>query len=118
MIDVLSEYQQDLFSMVASSNAKQTSGAYIEGKHMEKVFVAMAEKSRVIDPDGNEVITAGELANFLNVAVRAGRGDLVYARSSDEPIFGLSKIANLLPIIDLTEPEREYPKNYIPLPRL
>lgn len=115
-IDSLTEPQQGLFSNLASSDSRTVSAAGIQGKVMEKVFVAIAEKDRRIDPDGDEVITASELKNFLNEVVGSRRGDLLYARSSDEPIFGVFG-PWMLPIIDHNRPSREYERNFIPTPR-
>lgn len=115
-IDSLTESQQELFSNLASSDSRTVSAAGIQGKVMEKVFVAIATKDRRIDPDGDEVITASELKNFLNQVVGSRRGDLLYARSSDEPIFGVFG-PWMLPIIDHNRPNREYERNFIPVPR-
>lgn len=112
----LSIKEQSLFSVVASSDAKTESPAYVEGKIMQKVFVAMAEKDQAIDPDGNQIVVAEELANFLD-KIETGRGQRVYARSPQEPVFGLSSEAWLAPIVDRNNPQQQYPFDYIPLPQ-
>lgn len=114
-IDKLTPQQQEVFSIVASADAKTESPAFVEGKIMEKLFIAMAEKSPKIDPDKDEIVTATELADFLNT-IRSGRGGLVYARGPNEPIFGLSSFAWRIPIQDRNNPQGKYPRNYIPLP--
>jgi len=114
-ITALTEKQQRLFSVVASSDARTESPAYVEGKIMQKVFVAMAEDSQEIDPDRNQIVVAEELANFLDNIDR-GRGQLVYAISPSEPVFGLSSQAWLPPIVDRNNPQGQYPLDYIPLP--
>lgn len=116
-ISELNQNQQGLFSIVASSTASQLSPAYVEGKHMEKVFVAMAENSPKIDPDQDETITAGELKGFITREIGETRGSLVFARSDDEPIFGLYGLANRIPIINRNGGPNQFPKNYIPMPK-
>jgi hypothetical protein len=115
-INTLPADQQSLFSIVASSNASDVSAAYVQGKHMEKVFLAMAERSREIDPDGNDEITQNELRNFMNEHVSRGRGDLIFAASPNEVMFGFGGWANKIPIIDHNGQQRTYPRNYIPVP--
>jgi hypothetical protein len=108
--------QQEKICIVASSDSRTPSPAGIEGKIMGQVFHALAKKDRDIDPDGDETVTVKELSDFLN-KVKAGRGNLVYARSKSDPIFGLSSIAQRIPIKDRNNPQGNYPKNYIPLPK-
>jgi hypothetical protein len=57
-ISTLSEKQQELFSIVASSSTEQ-SPAGVEGRIMERVFMAMAEQSKDIDPNEDGLITQG-----------------------------------------------------------
>ncbi len=46
------------------------------------------------------------------------RGDLVFAKSLDEPILGLTTgLANLIMIKDRNDIKQDYPKNFIPSPR-
>ena len=106
-ISTLPEAQQELFSVLASSTASETSAAGVQGKIMEKVFVALAGKDRSLD-DGSGIVTAGRLRNFLN-GVSRGRGDLLYAANPDAPIFGGTSLANSLPIIDRNGPARRIP---------
>lgn len=116
-IESLSEEQQELFSILATSNSTTPSPAYLEGKIMEKVFVAMADRSKAVDPNGDNVITAQEFRDHLNT-VRSGRGNLLYARRMDLPIFGGSfgNLPNLIPIVDHNGSPGRFPKDFIPLP--
>lgn len=114
-ISSLPQDQQDLFSVVASSDAKTPSPAYVEGKIMEKVLIAMAEKNPKIDPNGDEVIVAKELADFLE-SIDRGRGQLVYAISPNEPLFSIG-MARTIPIFDPNNPNQTFPKDLIQYPR-
>lgn len=114
-IHSLSPNDQNLFSNIASSNASQTSAAGIQGKIMERVFMAMAERSKAIDPDGDDIITAKELKDFLNSLDGSRRGDLLFAQAQDEPIFGVFGPGSI-PIIDRNRPQRQYERNFIPIP--
>jgi hypothetical protein len=116
-VSSLNPTQQDLFAMIASSPANQSSYFCTQGAQMEKVFCAMAEGSTAIDPDQNGTIVAKELSDFLDAAVSKGRGDLVYAKNEQEPIFGLRGLARLIPIRDMVGGQKNYPSDYIPLPR-
>jgi len=117
-ISILNEKQQELFSMTASSPGNELSYFCTQGKLMEQVFNAMATNSPEIDPDRDQIITAGELRRFMIQKFGQKRGELLYARSDDEPIFGLlGGLANRIPIIDHTGSQGEYPKDYIPLPK-
>lgn len=112
-ITELSLKEQSLFTVIASSDAHTESPAQVEGKIMQKVFVAMAEKSDAIDPDHNQIIVAEELANFLS-KIEKKREQLVYAKSPQEPVFGLTSQAWLHPIIDRNNQQQQYPLDYIP----
>ncbi len=117
IISSMSEREKEYFSMIASSTENRLTYWGDQTPRMRKVFVAMAEKDPAIDPNGDSVVTAGELRDFLNNKVKRGAGDLVFASNPDEPIFGLDW-ANSIPIIDrpsgkLFEPDRKY----IPHPR-
>lgn len=113
-IDSLPSGQQNLFSVYASSTASQTSGAYIQGRIMEKVFNAIANDERGIDPNQDGTITAGELRAFLNTT-GSGSGSLFFAKSSDYPVFGLM-CDPYLPIIDRNGSQRQYERDYILVP--
>lgn len=115
-IDTLTPEQQKLFSNLASSSPSQTSPTMEQGGIMEKVFMALAQKNRTIDPNGDGVITAGELKDFLNGIDRRRRGDLFFSRSADEPVFGLRQMNHVLPIIDRNNPQGKYQEDYIPFP--
>jgi len=115
-ISELNETQQELFSMIASSSANKPSYWGDQEEPMRRVFLAIAEKSKAIDPDQNEMIAAKELRDFLNT-VKQGAGDLVFARAPDEPLFGGLNIPNLIPIIDPDGTQRPCPDKYIPTPR-
>lgn len=114
-VSILNERQRQLFSMTASSPADKLSYFCTQGEQLKKLFVAMANNSPEIDPNQDFVITAGELARFLDRNVSPGRGDLVYADSENEPIFGWWDYLNMIPILD--DENKQYPKNYIPFPR-
>ncbi len=116
-ITELPENQQDLFSVIASSDASHVSAAYVQGKHMEKVFVAMAENDPRIDPDKDGSMTAKEIGDFMTQAIGENRGSLVFAKSQDEVMFGANSLARLIPIIDRNGTQNKYPKDYIPLPK-
>lgn len=121
-ISTLTEEEQGYFSMLASSPADQLSYFRTQGAQMKKVFNAMANKSREIDPNGDEMITAGEFRGFLNKHIPNGsfpsgrRGDLFFARSDDEPIFGAMPLARKIPIVDRDNPQGEYERDYIAIP--
>jgi len=114
-ISSYNQKQQELFSMIASSEADKLSYFCTQGEQMEKLFIAMAERSREIDPDEDGMVTAKEFADFMNARVEQGRGDLIFAKSPDEPIFGFLDFANLLPIIK-GDKEVKRPNKFIPLP--
>lgn len=108
--------QLEHFSIVASSDANTQSPAYVEGKIMEKVFIAMANKDSKLDSNQDDAIVAKELAVFLE-SVDRGRGQLVYARSPDERLFGPGGIARKIPIVDHNNPQGKYPEDYVPFPQ-
>lgn len=113
-ISTLPPDQQELFSIVASSSASDTSAAGVQGRIMEKVFVAMAEKSTKIDPDGNGIITAAKLSSFLN-GVSSGMGSRVFSVNQNFRIFGKRTVPKL-PIIDRNNQQGKYDEEYILLP--
>lgn len=115
-IDSYPDDQQRLFSEIASSTPGQTSPTREQAGIMGKVFDALATNDRSIDPNGDQVITAGELRGFLNGLDGRRRGDLLFARSHDEALFGQMMLVRMIPIIDRNNPQGRYPDNYIPLP--
>lgn len=112
-INTLSAAQQDLFSVVTSSDARTPSPAYVEGKVMERFFVALAQDEGSLDTDKDGVITAKEMGDFL---ATGGRRRWLYAKNDDEIVFGLN-LAWRIPVVDREDPSKTFPKNYIPLPR-
>lgn len=112
-IESLNPKQQRLFSVLATSTAAQQSAAYVQGKIMEKLFLAIAEKSKSIDPNGDNIITATEMKNFLNEDGRK-RGDLLFTQSLNFPVFGGSRIN--LPVRDRNNPQGKYQEDYILFP--
>lgn len=86
--------EQELFSMIASSDANNPSYWGDQTEPMKRVFMALASSDKSLDPNGDYVVTSGELTVFLN-NYKSGAGDLVYARSTDEPIFGFDWLSNL-----------------------
>jgi hypothetical protein len=111
-ISSLTPAQQDLFSIYASSDANQTSGAYIQGRIMEKVFTAMATGQ--IDTNNDGSVSADELRRFLDTT-GSGKGSLYYAKSSDYVVFGLM-YDPYLPVVDRQGPQRIYDRSYICVP--
>ena len=114
-ISSLPERQQNLLSVVASADSHTESPAGVEGGIIQKVFTAIANHDPVIDPDNSGIITAGKLKDFLN-KIKPGRGNLVYAKSLDQVLFGCFSIVRLIPIFDPGNPNLIFPKEYIPLP--
>lgn len=116
-ISSLTPKQQEYFSMTASSSANELSYFNTQGRQFKALFLALAQESPEIDPNGDMVITRKELSDFL-IRGFGKRGELVYARSDDEPIFGLvGGIANSIPIVDWNNPQQDYDRTYIPFPR-
>jgi len=112
----LSSKEQELLSLVASSDSSTPSPAGVEGTLMGKVFDAIAEDSKEIDPNGDDQIVAAEFRNFLRSS-GTRRADLFFASSEDQVIFGGRSLANQIPIVDRNNPQAEYPSDYIPAPR-
>lgn len=115
-ITTLPAAQQELLSIVCSSNASQESPAGLEGKLMGQVFMALAKKSKEIDPNQDEEVNAQEFRDFLRSA-GTKRADLLYVARNDMLIFGGLDLANQIPIIDRNNPQGKYPKGYIPRPK-
>ena len=119
-ISSLTPKQQELFSMLASSDARTPSAAYVQGKIMEKMFVALATRDKDLDVNGDGTITQTELSAFLNKSHSLRVGDRLHAKSADYPIFGgvdMTDLANKIPIVDRNGPQSKYPKGYIPRPQ-
>lgn len=109
--------QQELLSVLASSTAQAVSAAGVQGKVMEKVFVALAKNSKQINSDGNDIISGNELKAFLN-QTGSGRGELLFMSDLDEPVFGEGiSLANKIPVVDRNGAQGSYPKNYVPRPQ-
>jgi hypothetical protein len=106
-LSTLNSDQQNLFSVVVSSDARTESPAYVEGKIMQKFFVALANNKVDLDSDG--MISAEEMAQFLS-------NRKLYAFSPNQIIFGFSW-ARKIPIFDKNKTGQEYPKDFIPLPK-
>lgn len=112
------EKQKSLMSMIASSPANQVSYWGDQPPRIQKVFEALAANDSSIDPDGDGVVVAQELANFMNSRIKRGSGDLLYAKSPDEPIFGFFDVANKLPILNPNgQPFIPDEDRFIPYPR-
>ena len=109
-ISSLTPEQQELFSVVASSDARTESPAYVEGKIMQKFFVNLAENFKSVDTNNDGMITAEEMS-----AVIPNRK--LFSKSGKQILFGFSW-ARLLPIIDHNSENREYSKDFILLPKL
>jgi hypothetical protein len=114
-IESLPPQQQKLFSILASSNSTTQSPSGVEGKIMEKVLIALAEKSPDIDANCDGKITAQELKSFLDKN-NTKRGDLLYVRNMQDVIFG-APFKYPIPIIDWTGPQGNYDlEDYVPYP--
>lgn len=113
-IESLNPKQQKLFSILASSDTTTPSPAGVEGKIMEKVLVAMAEKSQDLDANGDGKVTAQELKNFLDKN-NTRRGNLLYVRRFDDTLFG-PNTKYPIPVIDRTGPQKSYDEDYVPYP--
>lgn len=107
----LTQRQQELFAMSASSPANKLSYFCTQGDQMEKVFCAIADRS--IDIDQDDVVTAGELKTFMIREYGQTRGNLIFARQDDEPIFG--RLMNRIPIVNLLNPKMVIPVEFIPV---
>jgi hypothetical protein len=116
-IDSLKPEEQDRLSMLASSSASQQSPIRVQAEIMSKLFLALAEKNKSIDANGDDIITVGELRTFLNSLDNRKRGDLFFAKSADRPIFGYTLLMRLIPIVDRNNPQKKYPRDYIPIPK-
>lgn len=116
-ISSLSPKQQELFAMLASSPADQVSYFCSQGEQMEKVFSAMGQSDPEINPNKDHEIVAEELKNYLNKHIKSGRGELLFAKSPQEKLFGFD-LANSIPIMESDGTRGEYPRDYIPHPKI
>lgn len=107
-INSLPASQQEYLSIYATSSASQTSAAYVQGRIMEKVFIALADKSPSLDKDNNGRITASELSSFLST-------DRFFARSQDWNVFGKPWIP-FFPVMDRNGRQGTYQEDYILMP--
>lgn len=108
-ISSLPPVQQKLFSVVVSSDAKTESPAYIEGKIMQKFFVGLADNFQQIDTNNDGMVTAEEMSKAIP-------NRKIFSLSKDQILFGFSW-ARRIPIIDRSGENREYPKDFIMLPK-
>ena len=116
-ISTLSDDQKYIFNILATSPANKTSYINVEGPIMESLFMSLAEKNKKIDPDQNNEITGNEFKKFLNT-IKPGRGDLYFSTDNELPVFGNAvSLPNQIPIIDRNGDQKDFPKNYIPLPK-
>lgn len=114
-INSLSPTMQELFAVIASSDATTPSYFGAEGKVMQKLFSAIATHDAAVDPNNDEMITQGELAAYFDKIV-PGRGKLIYANSPQHVMFGGMPLAWQIPIMDHSDPNKTFPRDYIPLP--
>tara|TARA_Y100000034_G_scaffold133308_1_gene198425 strand:- start:4027 stop:4938 length:912 start_codon:yes stop_codon:yes gene_type:complete len=111
-MESLSETQQELLTMVTSSNANRVSYWGDQTEAMKRVFIALAEESPELDQDQDGTVVAGELSKFLK---KVKKEDIVFAISPEEPIFGLDW-PNRIPIRDMDGNLFNAPDKYIPKP--
>lgn len=95
-VETLTPRQQELFSVLNTSDERTESPAYIEGEIMEKMFASMI--SGEMDADGNEEITGEEFRIRMN-QIRKGRGDLFRTKDFSAPLFGVNP-ASRIPVFD------------------
>lgn len=107
-ISSLPPAQQQYLSMYASSSAADVSAAYVQGRIMEKVFMAMADESNSLDKNSDGRISASELASFLGT-------DRVFAANDDWAIFGKPWVP-FFPVIDRNNNQGTYDEDYILMP--
>lgn len=87
-LDTLDPDQQNLLSILSSSNSREQSEARTQARIMGLVFAALAGHDGKIDPDGDNSVSGRELRNFLNGIDGMQRGSLLLTRDEDDPIFG------------------------------
>lgn len=96
-IDTLTPRQQELFSVLNTSDETTPSPAYVEGEIMEKMFAAMI--SGEMDSDGNGEISGEEFRAKMN-QIKKGRGDLFRSRDMSDSLFGVN-MANRISVLDM-----------------
>lgn len=113
-IETLTPRQQELLSVLNTSDEKTPSPAYVEGKIMEQLFSAMAQNSNELDVDQNWEITGIELRDYLD-KVKKGRGSLLRTFNFHDSIFGIN-LANRILILDHTSQKSQQIPGFIPMP--
>ncbi len=115
-LSMLPKEQQELLSIVASSDSQTPSPAGVEGRLMGKIFDALAGGSKEIDPNGDDQVTADELKVFLRTSGTRRDNQFLFS-SGGQLIFGGKGLANQIPIVDRNNPQGRYPGNYVPTPQ-
>jgi len=87
-ISSLPSAQQELFAVYASSSATEPSPTDQQAGFMTKLFNALADKSTALDKNGDGIVTAAEMKGFMNTLDGKHRGNLLYCRDEERPIFG------------------------------
>ena len=113
-IDRLNPRQQSLISVLATSDAFTESPAYVEGTIMKSLFGRLAKQPGLIDTNGDDQISAGELSTTLS-SIRPGRGRYLYSKSPEEIIFGVNLLRRM-PIINRNGNRESDPKKYVDPP--
>lgn len=110
-LDTLTPRQQELMSVLNTSNETTPSPAYIEGKIMEDMFSAMI--SGEMDANGDMEISGDEFRTKMN-DIKKGRGDLFRTHDMSAPLFGIS-LAAKIKVWDVEK--KEYaPRGFVPFP--
>lgn len=110
-IETLTPRQQELLSVLNTSDEKTESPAYVEGKIMEKMFSAMM--SGDMDSNGDMEISGEEFRSKMN-EIKKGRGDLFRARDMSAPLFGINLAAKIR-VWDVEKKEFA-PRGFVPFP--
>jgi hypothetical protein len=111
-INQLPERQQNLFSMIASSDAEHVSYWGHCVRPMREMFEALGKENSEIDPNQDGEITCNELRKFLK---NSKKELILFSKSEEEPIFGVFGPWNI-PVIDRLEQQGDYKRDYIPVP--
>ena len=110
-IQSLTETQKNLFCMFASSSEREQSEAYIQGKIMAKIFDAIADNKKEIDPKQTGQIQSINLKNFFN-NINPTYGSRFHAKNDEFIVFG-KFFTPFLPIIDRNKKQGIYKEDYI-----